>query len=182
MSPPRPPSPQKGPHLAIRASRLQETMPFPPFPARNFTFTASMNILTYFKNLVIIEKLSFVSTIFTKLFNQRPHVFHEFCIWSAHSCHTIQIHEALDNRIHTPFKCISSMDCHLYRCHHLLSERKLSQCFTWETFIQFAKISLILWEIVFILFRIFSHKNQGWCRFLYSIMGKIIKKTCEAMT
>lgn len=45
-SPPRPPSPQNGPPLAIRASRLQETIPFPPFPARNFTFTASMNILT----------------------------------------------------------------------------------------------------------------------------------------
>lgn len=48
ISPPRPPSPPKGPHLAIRASRLQETIPFPPFPARNFTLTASMNIIDNF--------------------------------------------------------------------------------------------------------------------------------------
>lgn len=47
-SPPRPPSPQKGPPLAIRASRLQETIQFPPFPARNFTLTASINIIDNF--------------------------------------------------------------------------------------------------------------------------------------
>ncbi len=121
-SPPLPPSPQNGPHLAMRASRLQETIPFPPFPARNFTSTASMNILTYLKNPVIIEILCFVSTIFAKTFYKRSYILHKFCVWFTCSCHTIEIHKTLDNRIHTTFKCVPSVDCHLYGCHHLLCE------------------------------------------------------------
>lgn len=58
-SPQRPPSPPKGPPFAMRASLRQETIPFPPFPARNFISTESMNILTfsiYILNLIKYKK------------------------------------------------------------------------------------------------------------------------------
>ena len=45
IEPPLPPFPPIGPPLGTNFSRLQETTPLPPFPARRVIFVESINIL-----------------------------------------------------------------------------------------------------------------------------------------
>ncbi len=70
-SPPRPPSPQNGPPLAMRASRLQETIPFPPFPARNFTSTASINIIDKFYLIFTLKAIIEIIFLCRQILHQR---------------------------------------------------------------------------------------------------------------
>ncbi len=107
----------------------------------------------------ILCRISFA--VFYEFLNKRSYIFHEFCVRLTCSCHTIEIHKTLDNRVHTSFKSISSVHCHLDRRHHLLSERYFSECLLWEICIEEDKISFVPCEILLIFFSILSHENEG---------------------